>query len=159
MSETPQLRSRSKFWRGVFCLYAVASVLFFVAQLQSCSGGGAQAAITAADIVNEVAKRGDQAYQVSIGTCHAAEAAAAELPDVTQAEAAVLKIRKACDHAFATLEQVRLALQRVDQAFLLAEQGKLPVRDLVSAALSARELFERARVEHELLAAELQKRP
>lgn len=123
----------------------------------ACAGTGPKVAISAADIVNEVARRGDQAYGVSVESCHAAEAVAAELPNVAEAERAVGRIRSACDHAFHRFDEVRLAIARVDEAMARAEAGQLPIRDVVSAALSARELFEQAQAEDVTLAGQLQK--
>lgn len=122
-----------------------------------CAGTGPKVAISAADIVNEVARRGDQSYAVSVASCHAAELVAAELPDVAEAERAVGRIRSACDRAFHLFEEVRLAVARVDEAMARAEAGQLPIRDVVGAALSARELFERAQAEDTTLAAQLGK--
>ncbi len=122
-----------------------------------CSGTGPKVAISAADIVNEVARRGDQTYAVSVEACHAAEMVAAEQPNVDEAERAVGRIRAACDHAFHALDEVRLAIARVDEAMARAEAGQLPIRDVVSAALSARELFESAQAEQVTLTTQLQK--
>lgn len=130
--------------------------LLMVGLYAACGSTGPQVAVSAADIVNEVVRRGDRAYAVSVSSCHTAERVAAELPDVQTATRAVERIRASCDHAFQSLELVRASVARVDSILAKVEAGALPVKDLVAAALDARALADQAEAEHEQLATSLQ---
>jgi uncharacterized membrane protein len=110
------------------------------------------ASATAGDVVNEVAKRGDQVYAVTTEACFAAERAASVLPDLEQAKSTVLEIRSRCDVAFAALEELRLAVARVDKLVADIEQGAATVQQATEAALASRAAFEQARSAHESLA-------
>ncbi len=114
-----------------------------------------QPAITAAEVVNEVAQRGDQAFQVSVAACHAAEQVAAELPDVDKASSTVLRIRAACDHVFARFDLLRTAITKLDEAMGQAADGRVSVRDLVTRALDARALLDSVKAEDASLAQQL----
>lgn len=114
-----------------------------------------QPAITAAEVVNEVAQRGDQAFQVSVSACHAAEQVAAELPDVDKASSTVLRIRAACDHVFARFDLLRTAITKLDEAMGQAADGRVSVRDLVTRALDARALLDSVKAEDASLAQQL----
>jgi uncharacterized protein YhaN len=152
------LTKRQKFWRVMWLLYAVVGIACFALTLYGCSArGNEKAAVSAADIVNEVVHRGDQVYGVSVQSCHTAEQAAAELPEPAEAERAVARIRAACDHAFQALDLVALAVKRVDEIMAQAEAGAVPVRDVVAAALDARAVVEAAQAENAELAMQLQK--
>jgi hypothetical protein len=101
-------------------------------------------AATAADVVNEVAKRGDQVYAVSVEACHNAELAAAALPDLETAKTTVTEIRQRCDVAFLALERLRLAVAYVDNLVEQLDKGAATVQQATAAAITARDAFERA---------------
>lgn len=104
--------------------------------------------VSAAEVVNEVARRGDQIDAVAVDACHMAESVAVELPDIDEAEKAVMVIRARCDAAFAAVDALEAAIEQVDIVFAAVERGDLTVRDLVSAAIGARQAFERAQKAH-----------
>jgi hypothetical protein len=103
-----------------------------------------RAAVTVADIVNEVSHRGDQAYGLSVEACDTAERAAVALPNLDTARALVERIRVECDRAFQAFEDVRMVIARLDAAVADAESGKMSTEDLVNLALEARRRFELA---------------
>lgn len=109
----------------------------------ACASAGAQkTVVTVADVVNQVAKRGDQVYAVSVQECDAAEKVAVELPDVGQAGNLVKAIRAKCDVAFKALDSLRLGVNTLDEAVARAEKGQLTAADLASAAVEARRLYD-----------------
>lgn len=124
-----------------------------LACLLGCGAPTAQAAVTAAEVANEIARRGTQVYAVSIDACHAAELVAVDLPSIETARATVAEIRERCDQAFDAIEGVRKALEAMDAVVAQASTGVEAARSLAAAALAARDAVEHAeRVNRELAA-------
>ena len=111
------------------------------------------AAVTVADVVNEVSRRGDRIYAVSVDACHAAETVAAHHPDLATAERLVTEVRVRCDVAFTALEAARKAVTLVDDAVAKSRGGELSAADLARLAVTAREAVELAQQAHADLAA------
>jgi hypothetical protein len=111
-----------------------------------------RAAVTVADVVNEVARRGDRIYSVSVDACNAAEALAAHHADLDTAERLVGEVRRRCDVAFAALEAARKAVALVDDAVARGGAGGLSAADLARLAMAAREAVESAQAAHAELA-------
>lgn len=121
----------------------VLQVALFCAQ--ACGSTAARgAAITVADVVNEVAQRGDVLYGVSVDTCDQAERAAAEQGTPEQAEKLVGAIRARCDEAFRAFDRLRIATERIDAAVDAIGTHPLSARDLSDLALDARRLHAEA---------------
>lgn len=126
---------------AVFLL--LCQVAIFCAQ--ACgSGAPRMAAITVADVVNEVAQRGDVLYGVGVETCDAAERVAAEQGTPEQAEATVRAIRVQCDEAFRAFDRLRIATERLDAAVAAIGTHPLSAKDLSELALDARRLHAEA---------------
>lgn len=106
----------------------------------------------AAELLNEIAKRGDQVYGVSVERCHRAELAAAKLPDLEDARALVATVRAQCDQAFQALEALRLALEGIDNTLADLERGTATIRQAAAAAILARDAFDAAQLAHDDLA-------
>ena len=134
---------------------AFAATLFAL----SCSAAQQEAAnaqaANVADVVNEIARKGDTVYEVSIEACHQAELTAADLPDVDKARSTVAEIRKRCDQAFAAVNKVRDAIARVDQLVADIDRGVGNIKALADAALKARAAFSDAEDAQRALAAYL----
>ena len=112
---------------------------------------------TVADVINEVARRGDQVYAVSVEACKRAEQVAVQHPDLAEAKRLVSAIRARCDIAFAALEQLKGAIDRVDALVLRFELKQATLEELVRAAMVARAAFEQADKSNRLLATYLEK--
>lgn len=117
---------------------------------QSCAFAE-RTVIKAADVVNEVAHRGDQLDAVAVESCHAAEEAAVEHPDLDEAERLVGEIRAKCDAAFEAIDEVERAIATVDEVFASVERGQTELEELVAAAIAARQAFEKAQGAHDAL--------
>jgi hypothetical protein len=111
-----------------------------------------RAAVSVADVVNEVARRGDRIYAVSVDACNAAEVLAAHHRDLATAEKLVGEVRSRCDLAFAALEAARKAVTLVDDAVAKSRAGELSAADLARLAVAAREAVESAQAAHAELA-------
>lgn len=109
----------------------------------ACSSA-AHPAVTVADVVNEVALRGDASYAVTVEQCNEGEKRAAEIPDLDAAKVVVARIRSTCDVAFRAFEKVRSSIDALDSAVASAEQGKITARELAELAVVARQRVEQA---------------
>lgn len=122
-------------------------VVMFV--MVSCSSQATDmAVISAADVVNEIARRGDQVYAVGVRECNAAERQAAELPDLPSAKALVSQIRTQCDKAFRAIDRVREVIAAIDRMLVEVDAGSLAVADLTELALEARRRADQAHQVH-----------
>lgn len=112
--------------------------------LQSCAGSQAAqtTTLTVADLVNEVAHRGDTIYGVTVEECHQAELGASKAPDLRSAQTLVSTIRAKCHVAFDALETVRVSINTLDEAVEKAGKGQITAADLSSAMLTARKLWD-----------------
>lgn len=144
-------------WSFVALVPWIAALLLIALSLTLACSTAQQTVINAADVVNQVARKGDKLDQVTVDACHAAEKVAVELPDVAQAEAKVLEIRKHCDAAFKAVDELDTAIKQVDAVFEAVERGDATVQDLVNSAMVARQLFAKAQQAHEALRAFLEK--
>lgn len=135
--------------------FLVFVVLFALGTITNCSMTE-RTVVSAADVVNEVARKGDQIDAITVETCHEAESAAAELPDLEMAEAKVKAIRQRCDEVIESIDKLEEAIEQVDLVFEAVERGDAEVEDLVSAAIGARQAFERAKGANEELKAYLE---
>ena len=117
------------FWGFRSAVFLIAVQVALVLGV-ACSSGLHKSAVSVADVVNHVAKKGDALYAVSVAQCHAAESVAAEIPDVTAAERLVLDIRVRCDEAFRALERVRLAVVALDVTVAKVEDGTVTAAEL-----------------------------
>lgn len=108
----------------------------------ACAGGAQKTVVTVADVVNQVARRGDQVYAVSVAECNQAEKVAVELPDLNKAGNLVKEIRAKCDVAFKALDSLRIGVNTLDEAIARADKGQLSAADLARAAVEARRLWD-----------------
>lgn len=106
---------------------------------------------TAAQIVDQVAMRGDQVDAVLVGACDEAERQAAELPDIESAERLVFEIRKRCDQAFEAVDKLAEAIVATDALMGRYESGEVKLTKVMEAALKARAAFARAVELHDTL--------
>jgi hypothetical protein len=135
-----------------FCLKCSAvmmllQVFLFVAV--SCSSSATeQAVLSAADVVNEIARRGDQVYAVGVRECNAAEVAAAELPDLASARTLVGQIRLQCDKAFRAVDRAREVIAAIDRTLVEIDAGSMALGDVTALALEARRRVDEAHAVH-----------
>jgi hypothetical protein len=135
-----------------FCLKCSAvmmllQVFLFVAV--SCSSSATeQGVLSAADVVNEIARRGDQVYAVGVRECNAAEVAAAELPDLASARTLVGQIRLQCDKAFRAVDRVREVIAAIDRTLVEIDAGSMALGDVTALALEARRRVDEAHAVH-----------
>lgn len=135
----------------VLKLFALILVVFASSFIVGGCSKAELVIVRAADIVDEVALRGDQIDAVSVELCDQAEQVALTYPDVDAAEAAISEIRKRCDQAFKAIDKVAETIAVVDSIFAEVEQGEDRVTDLVEAALAARKLFISTKLESDQL--------
>lgn len=128
----------------------VVLALTLMGAFVSCSQAE-RVVISAADVVNEVARKGDQIDAVSVEICHEAESAAADLPDLEKAQKLVFEIRGQCDHVFGSIDKLEQAIKHVDLVFEAVQRGDAKVKDLVSAAIKARQIYDDALEANEAL--------
>lgn len=117
-----------------------------------------QSVVRAADLVDAVAHKGDQIDAVSVELCHEAESAAAELPDLEEAENTVMEIRAGCDRVFGAIDKLEQAIKHVDLVFEAVERGDAKIEDLARAAVAARQAYEKAYAANEELRELLQEK-
>jgi hypothetical protein len=129
-------------WLRVSGLMLLAQLALFTPF--ACSSAAKPAVVTVADVVNEVARKGDATYGVSVQQCNEAEKHAAEMQDLDLAKQTVARIREQCDKAFRVFERVRATIASLDAAVADAEAGKLTAKDLADLALEARRRVEEA---------------
>lgn len=110
---------------------------------QSCATAE-KVVISAADVVDEVARKGDQIDAISVEACHEAESAAADIPDLDKAERAVQRIRSGCDQVFGAIDALEAAIETVDRTFASVQIKEATLEDLVGAAMKARQAYDRA---------------
>lgn len=110
-----------------------------------------KAVVSAAELVDAVAMRGDQLDAISVEICKDAENAAAEMPDLEAAERTVKEIRAGCDRVFVAIDQVDAAIKHVDLVFEAVERGDATIDDLASAAIASRQAYDRAKLANEEL--------
>lgn len=103
-----------------------------------------KAVVTVADVVNEVARKGDYLDAVAVAACNEAEKAALKHPDVEVAEALIKDIRVQCDLAFASVDVLEHLIKVTDGTFAKMQTGKVSAQELVNAAMAARQAFENA---------------
>ena len=127
--------------------FIIAFIPAFIAQPSCVPARGA--VVSVAQVVDAIAHKGDQIDAVTVDVCHKAESAAADIPDLRDAELAVMRIREACDKAFAAVDVTAEAIARVDAVMEKVETGELSVDDLAGAAIKARQAFEKAQVAHD----------
>lgn len=107
--------------------------------------------VTAAQVVDGIALRGDKIDAIAVSSCHAAELKAADLPDLNQAAESVESIRVACDAAFEAVDKLEASIEAVDAVFSAVERKEADVKKLVSAAIAARQAFGEAKEENDRL--------
>ncbi len=127
-----------------FAVLASLSLLFGCASTE-------HSVITAAQVVDELARRGDDIDAIAVSACHAAELKAADLPDLGKATQAVESIRAACDEAFEAVDVLKGAVEHVDEVFAAVERKEADVQGLISAAIAARQAFGAAKAANDKL--------
>ena len=110
-----------------------------------------RAVVTAAQIVDQVAMRGDQVDAVTVVACNAAEEHAAEIADIEEADRRVQEIRVYCDQAFDAIDDLDEAIKAVDVLMGRHEKGEVPISEVVEAAVQARLVFVKAVEVHDSL--------
>jgi N-acetylglucosamine kinase-like BadF-type ATPase len=138
-------------------LNIIAICCFALAAFAACKGVQQRTVVSAAEVVNEVAKKGDHIDAVSVEICHEAESAAADLPDLDRAEKLVMEIRGRCDMVFTGIDKLEQAIKHVDLVFEAVQRNDATVEDLVNAAMKARQAYEHALEANEALRELLEK--
>jgi hypothetical protein len=139
-----------KVWLGIVQHGIRAAVFLLLAKLamfcaQACGAATPRAAVvTVADVVNEVAQRGDVLYGVGVETCDAAERVAVEQGTPEQAEQTIRAIRAQCDEAFRAFDRLRIATERLDEAVAAMAERPLSAKELSDLALDTRRLHAEA---------------